>query len=59
MDSFDPVISAHKHSSNHREEILSSNIVLCPKCGIDSVIGSNSGYPINDEFLRRMRSHWF
>lgn len=32
---------------------------LCPVCGIDSVIGDRSGFPISDEFLRRMRRHWF
>jgi len=32
---------------------------LCPKCGIDSVIGSVSGYPIEREFLMKMRDHWF
>lgn len=32
---------------------------LCPKCGIDSVIGSAAGYPIATEFLRRMRAYWF
>jgi hypothetical protein len=32
---------------------------LCPKCEIDSVIGSNSGYPIEPEFLAQMRNHWF
>jgi hypothetical protein len=32
---------------------------LCPKCDIDSVIGSNSGYPIEREFLSEMRKHWF
>jgi len=31
----------------------------CPKCGIDSVIGSASGYPITTEFLQRMNQHWF
>lgn len=29
---------------------------LCPKCGIDSVIGSASGYPITDEFLAAMKT---
>lgn len=80
-------IAAHKHSSNHRQEILSSGMcgcfycleifntseinewtddeygvsqtALCPKCGIDSVIGSSSGYPITLEFLQKMRVHWF
>ncbi len=32
---------------------------LCPKCSIDSVIGSASGYPITKEFLGRMEKHWF
>jgi hypothetical protein len=32
---------------------------MCPKCGIDSVIGSNSGYPITTEFLTRMKERWF
>jgi hypothetical protein len=32
---------------------------LCPKCGIDSVIGSASGYPINDAFLKAMEKFWF
>ena len=32
---------------------------LCPKCSIDSVIGSASGYPITRDFLERMKAHWF
>ena len=32
---------------------------LCPKCGIDSVIGSASGYPITGEFLELMKNYWF
>jgi hypothetical protein len=32
---------------------------LCPVCGIDSVIGDRSGFPISPTFLRRMKSHWF
>jgi hypothetical protein len=32
---------------------------LCPKCGIDAVIGSDSGFPITREFLERMQNHWF
>jgi hypothetical protein len=31
----------------------------CPECGIDSVIGSAAGFPITNEFLDRMRRHWF
>lgn len=33
---------------------------LCPKCGIDSVIGDASGYPIHDAaFLKAMQELWF
>jgi len=32
---------------------------LCPKCHIDSVIGSQSGFPITKAFLRKMHKHWF
>ncbi len=32
---------------------------LCPRCGIDSVIGSASGYPLTAEFLAAMKAHWF
>jgi hypothetical protein len=32
---------------------------LCPKCGVDAVIGSISEYPIQREFLSRMHDHWF
>lgn len=37
----------------------SDKTALCPYCGIDSVIGSASGYPITHEFLERMKQHWF
>jgi hypothetical protein len=32
---------------------------ICPKCPVDSVIGSASGYPITREFLQRMHDYWF
>lgn len=33
---------------------------ICPNCGIDSVIGSKSGYPITDkDFLSKMCDYWF
>jgi hypothetical protein len=32
---------------------------ICPKCDIDSVIGSASGFPIDAVFLKKMDSHWF
>ena len=78
------VIDAHKHSANHRAEVLASDVAgcfyccktfspakidewvdeggcaLCPNCGIDSVIGSASGYPVQDgSFLKAMNEFWF
>jgi len=32
---------------------------LCPRCGIDSVIGSKSGLRIDLAFLEIMKQHWF
>ena len=32
---------------------------ICPHCGIDSVIGESSGYPITKEFLQEMNEYWF
>lgn len=82
------VRGAHRHSANHRAELLESNLAgcfycsqtfppslveewvdedengngttaLCPRCGIDSVIGSASGFPITAQFLRKMHAYWF
>lgn len=32
---------------------------LCPKCGIDSVIGDRSGFAISEPFLSTMKTYWF
>lgn len=32
---------------------------ICPHCGIDSVIGESSGFPITTDFLRGMKKCWF
>lgn len=32
---------------------------MCPKCGIDSVVGDASGYEISKEFMSEMYRHWF
>jgi len=32
---------------------------LCPKCGVDSVLGDKSGVEISKEFLATMKAHWF
>lgn len=31
----------------------------CPYCGMDSIIGESSGYPITKEFLKVMNVYWF
>ena len=32
---------------------------LCPRCGIDSVIGDKSGFALTSEFLTEMNEAWF
>jgi len=32
---------------------------VCPYCGIDSIIGVSSGYPITKDFLMKMHNVWF
>ena len=32
---------------------------LCPRCGIDSVIGTASGFQIDDRFLRMLNTYRF
>jgi len=32
---------------------------ICPRCGIDSVIGSSAGFPMTRDFLTTMRLYWF
>lgn len=77
----DPLTAAHKRSSNHRDEILASEVcgcfhcaalfaptaikewidaqqtALCPRCGIDSVIGGASGLLVLG-FLEAMHQRW-
>ena len=32
---------------------------ICPRCGVDAVIGSASGLDLTPEFLQAMEAHWF
>lgn len=32
---------------------------ICPYCGVDSVLGESSGFPIAQEFLQAMYRRWF
>jgi hypothetical protein len=42
------------------EWIDDETTAMCPKCGIDSVIGDASGYPVaSSDFLKRMKAVWF
>jgi hypothetical protein len=38
---------------------LAEQTALCPRCGIDSVIGDKAGFPITPEFLDEMNRTWF
>ena len=38
---------------------VSEQTALCPRCGIDSVIGDKSGFAITPEFLAEMHKAWF
>ena len=46
--------------SNIKTWIDKGETAICPKCDVDAVIGSKSGYPVTDhKFLQRMRKRWF
>jgi hypothetical protein len=32
---------------------------ICPKCGVDSVLGDKAGFPLTQEFLEEMQDRWF
>lgn len=32
---------------------------ICPRCGIDAVIGDASGFSVTTEFMGRMHRRWF
>jgi hypothetical protein len=32
---------------------------ICPRCGIDAVIGDKSGFDVSHNFLGRMNEYWF
>lgn len=36
-----------------------SATAICPYCGVDSIIGESSGYPITKEFLSEMHNYSF
>ena len=46
---------------NEIEEWIADDLgtAVCPHCGIDSIIGESSGYPITKEFLEKMYKYCF
>ena len=38
---------------------IENQTALCPFCGIDSVVGSASGYTITPDFLTKLQAAWF
>jgi uncharacterized paraquat-inducible protein A len=43
-----------------REWTDNGQTALCPRCGIDALIGDRSGFPAtNPAFLEAMNRHWF
>ncbi|MGN0280843.1 MAG: cytoplasmic protein [Prevotella sp.] len=32
---------------------------ICPYCGTDSVIGEYTGFPITEDFMKKMEQRWF
>ena len=54
---FDPCeIEEYIHDDNDCDR---DGTAICPYCGIDSVIGESSGYPITYDFLASMKRKWF
>ena len=42
------------------DDLAVSQTAVCSRCSIDSVIGSVSGFPVEDPvFLSAMHAHWF
>jgi hypothetical protein len=39
--------------------IDANTTALCPRCGVDAVLGNASGLSISDGFLRKMHQHYF
>lgn len=41
------------------KQYVSPDDALCPKCGIDSVLGDAAGYDLSSDFLSAMYEYWF
>lgn len=46
--------------SEIKEYVRKDDTAICPHCGIDALLGDNSGLPVtNNEFLLAMYNRWF
>ena len=36
-----------------------SGTAVCPYCGVDSIVGESSGFPVTKDFLKKMHQYWF
>jgi predicted enzyme related to lactoylglutathione lyase len=41
------------------EWLDSGQTALCPRCGIDAVLGDRAGYLLDKDFLSKMHGYWF
>jgi uncharacterized paraquat-inducible protein A len=46
-------------TSTIKNWIDTGQTAMCPRCGIDAVIGSEAGLDLTHEFLSAMRARWF
>ncbi len=44
---------------NEISEWIDDDTARCPQCGIDSVLGSASGFDLTQEFIESMHKYWF
>ena len=58
-DWIDPPADNDISGVSEEEEMAVGRTALCPKCGIDSVLGDKSGYPMEKDFLQAMNKVWF
>jgi uncharacterized paraquat-inducible protein A len=42
-----------------REWIDKGQTAICPRCGVDAVLGDAMGLSLDDEFMRAMEKEWF
>lgn len=45
--------------TSQKNECDKLGTAVCPYCGVDSIIGESSGYPVTELFLQKMKDRWF